>query len=39
MKSICVFILLVYWSVLLLAPVVSKENKKFKEELKISLNK
>ena len=39
MKSISIFILLIYWSVILLAPVVSKENKKLKEELKISSNK
>ena len=27
MKSISIFILLIYWSVILLAPVISKENK------------
>jgi len=39
MKLISVFILLIYWSVILLAPVISKENKKIRENLKISPNK
>jgi len=39
MKSISIFVLLIYWSVILLAPVISKENKKIDENLKISLNK
>ena len=37
MKSISIFVLLIYWSIILLAPVISKENKKL--EKKISLNK
>ena len=39
MKSISIFILLIYWSVILLAPVISKENKVILKTLKISLNK
>ena len=39
MKSISIFVLLIYWSVILLAQVISKENKKIDENLKISLNK
>ncbi len=39
MKSISIFVLLIYWSVILLAPVISKESKKIEENLKISLNK
>jgi len=39
MKTISIFILLIYWSVILLAPVISKENKKIKEVFKLSLNK
>ena len=47
MKSISIFVLLIYWSVILLAPVISKENKPViskenKVDLKtltISLNK
>jgi len=39
MKTISIFILLIYWSVILLAPVISKENKKIKEGFKLSLNK
>jgi len=39
MKSISIFILLLYWSVILLAPVISKENKVDLKTLKISLNK
>jgi len=38
-KSISIFILLIYWSIILLAPVISVENKTDKEELKIVLNK
>jgi len=39
MKSISVFFLLIYWSIIILAPVISKENKVFKKELKLTLNK
>ena len=39
MKSISIFVLLIYWSVILLAPVISKENKNFNNNLKVSLNK
>ena len=39
MKSISIFVLLIYWSVILLAPVIPKENKKFNNNLKVSLNK
>ena len=39
MKSISIFILLIYWSVILLAPVISKEEKNYKAESKILLNK
>ena len=39
MKSISIFILLIYWSIILLAPVISKENMKIKEEFKVTLNR
>jgi hypothetical protein len=39
MKSISIFILLIYWSVILLAPVISKEYKTLKTDLKITTNK
>ena len=39
MKSISIFVLLIYWSVILLAPVISKENKVSLKTLTISLNK
>jgi len=39
MKSISIFILLIYWSIIIFAPVISKENKVIKKELKIRLNK
>jgi len=39
MKSISIFVLLIYWSVILLAPVISKENKVGLKTLAISLNK
>jgi hypothetical protein len=39
MKSVSIFILLIYWSVILLAPVISKENKVDLKNLTISLNK
>ena len=39
MKSISIFVLLIYWSVILLAPVISKENKSDLKTLTISLNK
>ena len=32
MKTISVFILLIYWSIILFAPVISKENKLIKEK-------
>ena len=39
MKSISIFVLLIYWSIILLAPVISKENKNNLNALKIKLNK
>jgi len=39
MKSISIFVLLIYWSVILLAPVISKENKIALKTLTINLNK
>ena len=39
MKSISIFVLLIYWSIILLAPVISKENKNQKKEFKITSNK
>ncbi len=36
MKSVSVFILLIYWSIILLAPVLSKESQIFKKELIIT---
>jgi len=39
MKSISIFVLLIYWSIIIFAPVISKENKKFEKELKTVLNK
>ena len=35
MKSISIFVLLIYWSVIILAPVLSKELKSTKKEVKI----
>ena len=32
MKSISVFILLIYWSIIILAPVLAKETKLFKKD-------
>ncbi len=32
MKTISIFILLVYWSIILFAPVISKENKLIKDK-------
>ena len=37
MKSISIFILLIYWSIILLAPVISKENKADRIELKLKI--
>tara|TARA_B100000780_G_scaffold175305_1_gene122746 strand:+ start:383 stop:502 length:120 start_codon:yes stop_codon:yes gene_type:complete len=39
MKLISIFVLLVYWSIILLAPVISKENKNNLNALKMQLNK
>tara|TARA_B100000787_G_scaffold164443_1_gene147132 strand:- start:317 stop:442 length:126 start_codon:yes stop_codon:yes gene_type:complete len=41
MKSISIFILLIYWSIILLAPVISKENKNnsMEPKNKIAANK
>jgi len=36
MKSISIFVLLIYWSVIILAPVISKENKIFVKQLSIT---
>ena len=35
MKSFSIFVLLIYWSVIILAPVISKENKIFIKEMSI----
>jgi hypothetical protein len=37
MKSISIFFLLIYWSIILLAPVISKENKIDRMELKLQI--
>ena len=39
MKLISIFVLLIYWSIILLAPVVSKENRTNVDRLKIELSK
>lgn len=39
MKSISIFVLLIYWSIILLAPVISEENKTNFKMLKTTLNK
>jgi hypothetical protein len=39
MKLISIFLLLVYWSIILLAPVISKENETNFEIFKKTLNK
>ena len=39
MKSISIFALLIYWSIILLAPVISKEYKGYKGQSEITLNK
>ncbi len=39
MKSISIFVLLIYWSVIILAPVISKENKIFIKEPTITPQK
>ena len=39
MKLISTFVLLIYWSIILLAPVISKENKVDLRTLTIGLNK
>ena len=39
MKLISIFVLLIYWSVILLAPVISKESKSFNAETKVLVNK
>jgi len=39
MKLISIFVLLIYWSVIIFAPVISKENEILKKELKIVVNK
>ncbi|NMN68132.1 hypothetical protein VP91_00012970 [Candidatus Pelagibacter ubique] len=39
MKSISIFFLLIYWSIILLAPVISKENKIDIKAIKTVLNK
>ena len=36
MKSISIFLLLIYWSVIILAPVISKENQIFVKEASIN---
>ena len=37
MKSISIFVLLIYWSIILLAPVISKENRTDRNELKLKI--
>jgi hypothetical protein len=39
MKSISIFVLLIYWSIILLAPVISKENKAAMVILKTAVSK
>ena len=39
MKLISIFVLLIYWSIILLAPVVSKENRNNVDKIKIELSK
>ena len=39
MKSISIFVLLIYWSIILLAPVISIENKINRMNAKITTNK
>jgi hypothetical protein len=39
MKSISIFVLLIYWSIILLAPVISKENKADMVILKTAVSK
>ena len=39
MKSISIFVLLIYWSIILLAPVISKDNKNNRINLEINANK
>ena len=39
MKLISVFVLLIYWSIILLAPVISKENKSLNAETRVLVNK
>ena len=39
MKSISIFVLLIYWSIILLAPVISKENRIDLGKLKTTLSK
>jgi hypothetical protein len=36
MKSISIFVLLIYWSVIILAPVLAKESKIFKKKSTIT---
>ena len=37
MKSISIFVLLIYWSIMILAPVISKENKIFTKQTAFDL--
>ena len=37
MRSISIFILLIYWSIILLAPVISKENRTDRLGLKLKI--
>ena len=39
MKPISAFVLLIYWSIIIFAPVISKEDSNYKKNLKIVLNK
>ena len=39
MKLISVFVLLIYWSIILLAPVISKESKSLNVETRVLVNK
>ena len=39
MKLISIFVLLIYWSIILLAPVISKENKSLNVDSKVLVSK
>ena len=39
MKLISIFVLLIYWSIILLAPVISKESKSLNTETRVLVSK